>query len=140
MATEKKEPDFVRVLLHILLIALGGTALISGTMLVLHPDGSALDAPISLLEHTPFTDFLWPGAMLGVVFGMGGLLASLSIERKWRYAFRFAQVIGAGQVIWIAFQLHWFPETSALQPILVMAGLGIFASAEWCRRAPASDL
>lgn len=124
----------MRALLHTLLIALGLTALISGTMLVLHPDGSAITAPLYLLERTPFSDFFWPGMILGGLFGIGSLLASLCIEHGWRHGLRFAQVIGAGHVIWILFQVYWFPKTSALQPILASVGLVIFIVAGLCQR------
>lgn len=124
----------MRALLHILLVTLGFSALISGSMLVLHPDGSVLDAPLSLLTRTPFHDFFWPGLILGGLFGIGSLVASLSVERGWRHGFRFAQVIGAGHVVWILFQLHWFDERSFLQPVLASVGLAIFVLAEVCRR------
>ncbi|MBK8498753.1 MAG: hypothetical protein IPL52_08045 [Flavobacteriales bacterium] len=124
----------MRALLHTLLIAFGATALFSGCMLVLQPDGSVFSAPLSLLDRTPFADFFWPGLILGGLFGIGSLLASLSIAWGWRYGFRFAQVIGAGHVIWILFQLYWFPETSVLQPVLATVGLAIFIVADRCRR------
>ena len=72
----------MRALLHSLLIALGISALISGAMLVLHPDGAVIRAPLYLLERTPFSDLFWPGIILGGVFGIGSLLASLSIARR----------------------------------------------------------
>ena len=98
------------------------------------PDGSLIQAPLSLLERTPFADFLWPGIILGGMFGLGSLLAGLTIKREWRHGFRFAQVIGAGHVVWILFQLHWFDERSFLQPALASLGLAIFVLAEFCRR------
>lgn len=128
----------MRPLLHILLITLGVSALISGGLLVLHPDGSALQAPLELLARTPFRDFRWPGLILGGLFGVGGLLASLSIARGWHHGLRFAQVIGAGHVIWILFEVYWFPVLSILQPILAVVGLSIFLVAERCRRKTAA--
>ena len=125
----------MRALLHTLLIALGLSALISGAMLVLHPDGSVIRAPLYLLERTPFLDFFWPGIILGGLFGFGSLLASLCIARRLRHGLRFAQVIGAGQISWILFQVYWFPESSALQAVLAGVGLAIFIAAELCRRA-----
>lgn len=124
----------MRAMLHILLIALGLSALVSGSMLMLHPDGSALDAPLRLLDRTPFTDFFWPGAILGGLFGLGSMGASLVLSRGWHYAYSFAQVIGAGQVIWIGFQVYWFPESSMLQPVLATIGLTILVLAEALRR------
>lgn len=126
----------MRAALHALLLFLGFTALVSGTMLMLHPlDGGAIQAPLSLLERTPFRDFFWPGLILAGLFGAGSLLTGLALARGWSLAFRMAQVIGAGQVVWILFQLVWFPEHSALQPIMAAIGLLIFVLAEACRRS-----
>lgn len=124
----------MRAWLHVLLLLLGIPALISGSLFVMRPDGSLIEAPLSLLERTPFADFLWPGIILGGMFGLGSLLAGLTIKREWRHGFRFAQVIGAGHVVWILFQLHWFDERSFLQPALASLGLAIFVLAELCRR------
>lgn len=124
----------MRAWLHVLLLLLGIPALISGSLFVMRPDGSLIGAPLSLLERTPFADFLWPGIILGGMFGLGSLLAGLTIKREWRHGFRFAQVIGAGHVVWILFQLHWFDERSFLQPALASLGLAIFVLAELCRR------
>jgi len=124
----------VKALLHTLLIALGASALISGVLLMVHPDGAALRAPLVLLERTPFRDFFWPGLILASVFGLGGVLASVAIARQLRIGLRFAQVIGAGQVVWILFQVYWFPILSPLQPILAGVGLAIILLAEGCRR------
>lgn len=124
----------MRAWLHVLLLLLGIPALISGSLFVMRPDGSLIQAPLSLLERTPFADFLWPGIILGGMFGLGSLLAGLTIKREWRHGFRFAQVIGAGHVVWILFQLHWFDERSFLQPALASLGLAIFVLAELCRR------
>lgn len=124
----------MRAWLHVLLLLLGIPALISGSLFVMRPDGSLIEAPLSLLERTPFADFLWPGIILGGMFGLGSLLAGLTIKREWRHGFRFAQVIGAGHVVWILFQLHWFDERSFLQPALASLGLAIFVLAEFCRR------
>lgn len=124
----------MRPLLHILLISLGVSASISGALLMAYPDGSAFQAPLTLLARTPFRDFFWPGLILCGLFGVGGPIASMAIVRGWPLGFRFAQVIGGGHVIWILFQVYWFPELSILQPILAAIGLAIVLVAERCRR------
>lgn len=71
----------MRALLHNLLVTLDFLALVSGSMLVCHPDSSVLDAPLSLLWQTPFRDFFWSGLILGRIFDIGSLFASLTIEQ-----------------------------------------------------------
>ncbi len=88
--------------------ALGG-----GFMLVRDPSGSALELPMSLLEGSPFPDFLIPGMFLLAVNGVGSMIgAGLSFTRR-RYAQEIAIVLGAILVAWIVIQVviissfHW---------------------------------
>lgn len=88
--------------------ALGG-----GFMLVRDPSGSALELPMSLLEGSPFSDFLIPGIFLLAVNGIGSLIgAGLSFTRR-RYAQEIAIILGAILVAWIVIQVviirsfHW---------------------------------
>ncbi len=103
--------------------ALGG-----GFMLVRDPSGSALELPMSLLEGSPFRDFLIPGMFLFAVNGVGSMIgAGLSFTRR-RYAQEIAIVLGAILVAWIVIQViiisscHWL---HVLYFILGVVELGI---------------
>jgi hypothetical protein len=103
--------------------ALGG-----GFMLVRDPSGSALELPMSLLEGSPFPDFLIPGMFLFAVNGVGSMIgAGLSFTRR-RYAQEIAIVLGAILVAWIVIQVviissfHWL---HVLYFILGVVELGI---------------
>ena len=103
--------------------ALGG-----GFMLVRDPSGSALELPMSLLEGSPFPDFLIPGMFLCAVNGVGSMIgAGLSFTRR-RYAQEMAIVLGAILVAWIVIQVviissfHWL---HVLYFILGVVELGI---------------
>jgi hypothetical protein len=103
--------------------ALGG-----GFMLVRDPSGSALELPMSLLEGSPFPDFLIPGMFLLAVNGIGSMIgAGLSFTRR-RYAQEIAIVLGAILVAWIVIQVviissfHWL---HVLYFILGVVELGI---------------
>ena len=103
--------------------ALGG-----GLMLVIDPSGSALELPMSLLEGSPFPDFLIPGMFLLAVNGIGSMIgAGLSFTRR-RYAQEIAIVLGAILVAWIVIQVviissfHWL---HVLYFILGVVELGI---------------
>ena len=103
--------------------ALGG-----GFMLVRDPSGSALELPMSLLEGSPFPDFLIPGIFLLAVNGVGSMIgAGLSFTRR-RYAQEIAIVLGAILVAWIVIQVviissfHWL---HVLYFILGVVELGI---------------
>ena len=103
--------------------ALGG-----GFMLVRDPSGSALELPMSVLEGSPFPDFLIPGMFLLAVNGVGSMIgAALSFTRR-RYAQEIAIVLGAILVAWIVIQVviissfHWL---HVLYFILGVVELGI---------------
>jgi hypothetical protein len=103
--------------------ALGG-----GFMLVRDPSGSALGVPLTLLEGSPFPDFLIPGMFLLAVNGVGSMIgAGLSFTRR-RYAQEIAIVLGAILVAWIVIQIiiissfHWL---QVLYFILGVVELGI---------------
>ena len=100
--------------LGILQTFIGLGALGGGFMLVRDPSGSALELPMSLLEGSPFPDFLIPGMFLLAVNGVGSMIgAGLSFTRR-RYAQEIAIVLGAILVAWIVIQVviissfHWF--------------------------------
>ena len=103
--------------------ALGG-----GFMLVRDPSGSTLELPMSLLEGSPFPDFLIPGMFLLAVNGVGSMIgAGLSFTRR-RYAQEIAIVLGAILIAWIVIQVviissfHWL---HVLYFILGVVELGI---------------
>ena len=57
----------------------GVTAAGGGLALVLRPDGSFLQAPLSVLRHTPFASFLVPGLLLAAVVGVSNLLGGFAL-------------------------------------------------------------
>ena len=97
-------------------LAFLGISAASGSVgLVGNPSGAWVHIPLSVLEYSPFTDFLVPGLILGVVFGLGSFVTVLALW--WRpawppagslarltgehWAWGAAVTLGAGQIIWI---------------------------------------
>jgi len=114
------------------LIVLGIGATAGGVSLVVAPDGSVMHMPLSLLNGSPFADYLVPGLILLSLFGIGSLVgAALVLLRLW-FAPLVAFVIGAGQMIWIIVQLSIIKELSWLHPTMFLVGLVIaVASVIW---------
>lgn len=97
--------------------AIGG-----GFMLVKDPSGIALGLPASLLEGSPFHDFLIPGIFLLVVNGLGSMIGSgFSFTRR-RYAQETAMVLGAILVVWIVIQLAIIRSISWLHVLYFILG------------------
>lgn len=92
-------------------------------MLVIDPSGSALGVPLSLLEGSPFTNFLVPGIFLLVVNGIGSMIgAGLSFTKK-RYAQDIAIVLGTILVAWIVIQVVIIRSFSWLHILYFILGV-----------------
>lgn len=126
----------MRTLLLILLVFLGITAILGSRSLISDPTGMEMGTSVELLHNTPFRDFLWPAVFLCVFFGIGSLVVALLVLFRRRWALRAAQVIGAGQMIWISYQLLMIEPGSWLQAVYFITGAGIFYTAHRCRRVP----
>ena len=102
---------------------IGLGALAGGFGLVKDPSGSALGVPLSLLEGSPFPDFLIPGIFLLAVNGVGSMIgAGLSFTRR-RYAQEIAIVLGAILVTWILIQVVIIKSFSWLHILYFILGV-----------------
>jgi hypothetical protein len=117
-----------------LLVFLGASALGGGVGLV---SGWAAP-PDAWLDRIPLvTNWLLPGLVLGIGFGIGSLSTAFGMlsRARWswlggverltrhRWPWATAVVIGAGQVSWIALELVYLPQASVLQAIYGTIGL-----------------
>lgn len=107
-----------RNFLVFLLIFLGIGALYGGGLLIISPSGELLGAPLSILEASPFTDFLIPGILLFSVIGVVPLLLSRSLIKKpesgiaerfnffsdMHWSWSYTIYIGFALIIWIQVQ------------------------------------
>jgi len=110
---------------------IGLGALAGGFMLVKDPSGGALGLPTSLLEGSPFQDYLIPGIFLLVVNGLGSMIgAGLSFARR-RSAQETAMALGAILVGWIVIQVviissfHWLHLLYFILGVLEL-GMGLY--------------
>lgn len=114
------------------LVLLGLGALAGGIALVVKPDGSVMQLPLSYLDASPFADYFIPGLILGGLFGIGSLVVAAMGLLRLRVAPFLAFAIGCGQMIWIAVQLTIIDEVSFLHPTMFGVGLVIaIASVFW---------
>jgi hypothetical protein len=123
-ATRPRRPAAVWALL-VLLVVQGLAGLGGGLSLTIAPDGSILRMPTSLLEGSPFPDFLLPGLILLLVLGVLPLIAAVGLWRGRRWAWYAAFVVGCGLMIWILVELTIIPY-DVLQPVFGGVGMAIF--------------
>jgi hypothetical protein len=114
----------VGLLVFLALGALGG-----GAALVAAPDGSVMQMPVSMLEGSPFKDYLIPGLILGGLFGVGSLVVAAMGLRGRRMAPFLAFAIGVAQMIWIVVELAIIKGLSILHPFYFAIGLALAAAA-----------
>lgn len=122
-----RRPAALWILLVLLLIqGLGGIA--GGLSLTLKPDGSVMGMPTSILDGSPFSDFLVPGLILLLVLGVLPLVAVVGLWLGARWAWYAAVAVGCALMIWILVEITMIPF-SWLQPAFGVVGVLIFAVA-----------
>jgi len=128
---------FSRNLLIFLLGFLSLGAFYGGIVLIISPDGSIFGMPLELLNNSPFKNYLVPGIILLVTFGIFpvyviyGLLKKpdnkffnrLNLLYDYHFAWTFAVYTGIAQIIWINTQTLILNAVDIIHTIY--AGLGI---------------
>lgn len=113
----------MKSLLFFLVAFIAVTSSVSGLLMISQPDGSILQLPASLLENTPFKNFLIPGIVLaGIVGGVNLLAVFYNLQR---HPMRYNWAIAGGTVIilWIIVQLLLINTFHPLQVLYLFAGL-----------------
>jgi len=104
----------MKTILFILVSFIAFSAFVSGLVMISDPEGVILDMPISLLENTPFHNYMLPGILLTTMVGGVNLIAVFFNMR--RHPVRYNWAIAGGFMIsgWILLQLllihaaNWF--------------------------------
>ncbi len=101
------------------------TAIVFGALLVIYPDGSVINLPLSLLNFTPFKDFTIPGLILSVIVGGANLYAG--ILHLYNRPGRFAWSTWAGILLfgWIIVQIALIQQVNGLQLLFAAVGVAI---------------
>jgi hypothetical protein len=122
------------IILHLLL---GLGAVVCGGMLVAAPDGHLMQMPLSMLEHSPFSNFLIPGAILFTLLGIIPLCVAYGLWKRpgWRWPdainpfkrvhWSWAGSLAAGviSVIWIVVEVIMLRSFVFLQILFLVWGI-----------------
>jgi hypothetical protein len=107
--------------LLIVLLYFGALSAIGGGVLGVVANGAGV--PLEYLRGTPFTSYLIPGLILGVVIGGTQGFAAISLQRRHPYSYIAATVAGFGMIIWIFVELV-ITGYSWLQAAYLALGVG----------------
>jgi hypothetical protein len=129
------------ITLLILLGLLGLGAIFGGGAMILDPTGSMIRLPLELLDHSILPNFLIPGIVLFLLFGLLPLLLfrpllkkpysrffeGLNLLSDMHWAWTFVIYIGFGLIIWIQVQMtviedvHWVHDLYTYWAIFILA-------------------
>ena len=125
--------NFMRVLAIVLLYLVGTSAVIGSWGLISDPSGKAVGLPVSLLQDTPFRNFLYPGLLLLLFNGLGCLIVgSLAILKVNYYPIL---MVAQGFILtgWIIIQvalidvIYWLHFLyGGIGILLIMAGILLY--------------
>lgn len=134
--TNARRPMIFYVLVACLAL-LGLGALGGGGALALSPDGGILGMPLSMLEKSPFKNYLLPGAVLFLILGVYPLVvayallarpkwrwaAALNLDRERHWSLAHALYVGLMLILWMDFQIMFIGYGSLLQGAYALFGV-----------------
>lgn len=110
------------------LLSFGAISALVGGVLGVAVNGAGV--PLTTLEGTPFTSFVIPGLILGLVVGGTQGLAAIAVQRRHHYGPLAAAIAGFGMVIWIFVEVAIIGY-SWLQAVYLALGIGEVALVLW---------
>jgi peptidoglycan/LPS O-acetylase OafA/YrhL len=113
----------MKIFLFVLSGFIGLSAILSGMLMVLHPDGSLINLSIALLEGTPFKDFQVPGLLLAFLVGGINCMALLYHIQKHPKRFNWAIAGGIIVCLWIIVQMMLIHSVYWLHFVYLAAGI-----------------
>jgi hypothetical protein len=84
---------------------------------------NGLGMPLSFLDASPFTSYLWPGLILLFVVGGTQALAVTTLYRRSAWAPAAAAVAGFGLIIWIYVEVVILPGYMWLHTMSIVSGI-----------------
>ena len=121
----------MRKLLRILCLIVSLTAIPSGIIMILYPEGSVFQLPPDLLQFTPFENFLIPGLLLAIVVGGSALTAGIALFSNSPLQYSLAMIAGILLDAWIFIQTLLLRSFHWLHGFYLFLGLAILVLASW---------
>jgi len=137
MAGPKRARPFIAWLLIVLHFLMGIGGIVSGGMLVVAPDGKYLGWTESLLQGSPFTNYLIPGLILVILIGFfpifvgWGILTlpswrwpdAINPTKRFHWSWSASWAAGVIMLVWILVELFMVGYLGFLQPMVIVWGM-----------------
>ncbi|MCO7177128.1 hypothetical protein ACFP7A_13630 [Sporolactobacillus kofuensis] len=137
-----KKPAFCSILI-LLQGILGLGALIGGGALIISPDGTLIQMPISLLKYSPFSNFLIPGLILFFILGVYPAIVTFSLiyekplpfvttlnfDQSMYWGWSHSLYIGFILILWITIEMYLIRGIGFVHVLYIILGLSILAVA-----------
>jgi len=128
-----------RIIFLFLLGFLGLGAIGGGFTLIISPSGELIGMPLSMLEKSPFTSFLIPGAILFLVLGLVPFLLIFALLRipeskladqfnffkDMHWAWAYSIYIGFILIIWIQLQMVFIHDVMWIHTFYIFLAITI---------------
>jgi len=101
------------------------SGLFGGLMLILDPTGNSLNMPLSLLNNSPFNDYLVPGLILFLILGMIPFVVLNGLWKRKNWSWYGSLLVSLALIIWIAVEVLMigYQAEPPLQLIYGLAGI-----------------
>jgi hypothetical protein len=134
------ESKSTRNILIILLAFLSLSSIGGGGSLVISPSGKLTGSlPLSLLEHSPFTNFLIPGIILFLILGIFPAFIIYALVKKpanriaeffnffkdMHWAWSFTIYVAFALIVWIQVETMFIQEVSWLQTFYMLYAIPV---------------
>ncbi|MGI8386869.1 hypothetical protein [Robertmurraya sp. P23] len=135
----KQRKSFACYLLICLHFLLGIGALFGGGVLIIFPDGSILSMSLSMLQNSPFDNFLIPGIILFVGLGILPLVTAiflisekplkiaekLCLYKEIHWSWNHSLYIGFILIIWITVEMYMIQAVAFIHVFYIFLGIFI---------------
>ncbi len=113
----------MRIFAGILLLLHGMVAAVCGIVLMRDISGGEIGLQLSLLAHSPFVNYFYPGLILYTILGLGSFFTGICTLLKVRYYPWILMIIGSGIIIWIITQMIMIRLQFNLQYVIAAIGI-----------------
>jgi len=118
-----KSEKSISIVLGVIQSIVALSAIPSGILLIMQPDGSKLGIPIDLLDAVPFSNFLIPGLFLLFINGLAQGFGALASFLNYKFYRTLGFILGIVLVLWIIIQVYFINPIHFLQLVYFIFGL-----------------